>query len=625
MRLPFFGKLEEEQDQKDGGTSRLDELFRISDQMRRHIEPEWFANARFLVGQNTETPTGDLRQWLTTRRLPRVIPTDEDPARTTVNIVYTLYRQAMASLCDNLAIQIATPATSEPLDIAAAEIATDLLGSRYDEDKEKSKRRRDIGYTLVCGRAYRKTYFDPDLDGIGEFGRLPGAGDIVSEVCSPLRLLIDPWSETFDECSYVIETEIRDVDELNDLYPGSDVQQEECLDGSYLLDVFLTNVSGNTSYGMAVPKRKGAVVFKRMYLRATPEIPDGRVYYWANGKRLRPPGTLPSGIFPFDAYEWMPIPGRNHPLPFVTPLRDPHRQYNELLRLLVKLAQAQLRGDVAFQGDGKVVVDEDPKTKQKWIRLPYGTLKFELMRYDLNPTVAEARLAQLWNDCQQLSGLRDPSLGKNPPGVRTVGAIMMLRESDTAGMSFFRVGIDDVNSSVARKKVQLAKMHYIQPRMVRVVGETSLPRVTAFFGAELRNTQDIRSRTIPPMTEIERRQVRQESIAAGAYGPYLDPTGAFDPRVKLARMEMLLATGLPGIEDEVDRICAPLTLEKLRELAGQLDMLDTDTAIKMAQMRGALASGAGMGSPQGAPSPMGGGAPAPTPMAVQSKGGNPNA
>jgi len=601
MRLPFFGKIEGERGDGDRGVvEKLEELYRVSDGSRRQVEPEWYANAQFLVGNQHDLPTGDFRQWLTTTRLVPRISKDDDPYRMTVNLVYTLFRQAGAGVVDNLGRQICVASTQEPLDVAAAAIGSDFLRSRYDEDNEKRKRMMEVLYTMVCGRSYRKTAFDPDATGNGEFGELDHAGDIVSETVSPVRLLVDPWSDMFENCSFVIESELRDVDELNDLYPGHDIQPEDVLDGSSMLDAFLSNTTGDRTFISSVPKRKRTCVLKKLYARPRNDLPNGRVVYWANLKLLKPPTELPSNIFPFDAFDWMPIPGRGYPLPFITPLRDPQKQYNSILSLLIRLAHAQIRGDVIVQGDGEVRVEEDKESGRKITYIPYGALKYELARYDLNPTVAETRLAQLWNDCQQLAGVRDPSLGENPPGVKTVGALMLLREADTAGLSFFRVGIDHTNEGIGRKKIKLAKEHFHIRRLVRVVGEENRLRAFSFFGAELRDTQDVRTRSMPPLTELERRQVKQQLIAEGRYGPYVDANGMFDPRVKRAHLEALLASGLPEIDEEVDRLAAPMTMDQLRELCSQLDAIDTQTATGMAQMRLLMVRSGAMMEPEGA-------------------------
>jgi hypothetical protein len=588
MRIPFFGKLAEEREE-GGRVASLEALYQAADQARRQYEPEWQANARFLVGNQWEEPESVLRQWGGSRRRPTE-PQDRQ-LRMTVNWVYSLVRQAVAGLRDNLAQQVAIPATNEPWDEAAADIATDFLASRYDEDDEREKRFQEILWAMVCGRVLRKTFWDADLEGKGEFGELPRAGDIATMTLPPLRYHVDPWSSTFSECSFVIESDVRDVEEVNDLWPGHGVAEQEFMDATHLLDSLLANAPGN-AYA-APPKRKQAVILKRLYARPTKKQPKGRAFTWANGKLLDET-ELPDGIFPFEAIEWFPIPGRNTPLPFLTPLREPQRQYNLLVSQLLDLATRQLRGDVLIQGEDDVKQEVDPETGMKRIILGPGVMNFQLMRYDYNPTVAEMRLAQLWNDAQQLAGIRDPSLGKNPPGVKTVGALMLLRESDLAGLTMFRAGFDHAYCRVGRQKLVLAKAHYRAPRLIRTVGQNQAVKVTAFLGAELRSTQDVRPRSLPVMTELEKRQTRQEAVAAGLFGPYAGPQD------KHAKLTALLNTGIPGIEEEVERLSAPVGYEGLRQLCGELDarqaalaMLQTEAQAKGLQAALAQAAGAG--------------------------------
>ena len=559
MRIPFFGKLAEESEE-GGRVASLEALYQAADQARRQYEPEWQANALFLVGNQWEEPGLRGRQWGASRRRP----VDDGLARggLTINWVYSLARQAVAGLRDNLAQQVAVSATNEPWDQAAAEVATDFLASRYDEDDEREKRFQEILWAMVCGRVLRKTFWDPDLAGKGEFGELPAAGDLASLTLPPLRYHVDPWSSTFADCSFVIESDVRDVEEVNDLWPGHDVAEQEFMDATHLLDSLLANALGAPH--AAPPRRQHAVILKRLYARPAKKQPQGRVFTWANGKLLEET-ALPDGLFPFEAIEWFPVPGRNTPLPFLTPLREPQRQYNLLVSQLMDLATRQLRGDVLIQGEDDVKQEVDPETGMKRIIIGPGVMSFELMRYDYNPTVAEMRLGQLWNDAQQLAGIRDPSLGKNPPGVKTVGALMLLRESDLAGLAMFRAGFDAAYCRVGRQKLLLAKEHYHVPRLMRVVGQNHAVKVASFFGAELRNTRDVRPRSLPVMTELEKRQTRQEAVTAGLFGPYAGPQDKF------AKLTALLNTGIPGIEDEVARLAAPMGYDGLRKLCGELD------------------------------------------------------
>ena len=297
---------------------------------------------------------------------------------------------------------------------------------------------------------------------------------------------------------------------------------------------------------------------------------------------------------PFVALEWFHVPGRLYPMAFVTPLREPQRQYNITVSQLIEVKNRQLRGDLVVHGavnEEDITQDVDPENGWKRIRVAPHVQRFELMRYDLNVTEAEMLLARFWNDGQQLAGVRDPSLGHNPPGVTTATGLQLLRESDVQGLGIFRAGFDRAYSRVARQKLLLAQRHYKVPRLLRVTGESNKPKVRSFIGADLRNTEDVKTRPRPMLSEAQKAQLRQEMVARGVYGPYQGP------QHKLAMMTAMLHSGLSNAREEVEALCAPVSYEELQQISGHLDALQAQAQVLMAQT--ALQQAMGGGGQQG--------------------------
>jgi len=597
MRLRFFGDVDKKgTDDQTGTLSKLESLYKICDGTRQQYETEWQANAMFVEGTQWDDPVTDQRQW-PNRRIP--LKTPETKVKVTDNWLYALLRQGVAGLRDNLGQQIAIPSTTEIEDVLAAEIGTDFLQFCHDEHNEFTKRYRELLHAAIYGRGMSKVIWDPDIDGEGENGKLRRAGDISRMTLSPMQYYVDPWSSAFEECEFVIEVMVKDVEEVNALFPGHELKEEDYQDATRLLDVV---AAGG---GASIPKRKGACILKAMSVRPRErDLRKGRLIYWTKDAVLDI-RDLPDALFPYQALDWFPMPGRNIPLSFVKPLRDLQRRYNILLSQIFELANRQLRGDIAVRGSGEITEEEDEETGQKRIYIGAGVDQFEFMKYDLNPQTAAMLMAQLFSDAQQLAGVRDPSMGKNPPGVRTSSALLLLKEADTAGLSLFRTGFDQAYCQVARQKLVLARNHYKTARMIRTVGTGNrLEKVQAFFGAELRNTRDVRTRPIPFLTEAEKRQIKQEQIAAMLYGPYLGPQDQY------AKMKALVASGLPGVEDEVEQLCAPLTMEELRELAGRMNaeqagMMMEKIAVERMVLKAQIQGGpqAMMGPQQGQPPP----------------------
>ena len=558
----------------------LEELYTRAKALREQQEPEWITNILFLAGNQQEQARTDLR--LLTRRIPTVVPETHD--KLTINVIYAMERQAAAAFRDHLARQIAVPATREQEDIDAAEIGTDFLTQReYNQhDDEPDLRLREVLWAMNTGICARATAWDSRISGYTKQGKIDGLGDLSTRCVNPFRFHLCPWPDDTSDVPWLIESDVRDISELNDVYPGHDVKAEEYASAMDALDRLALNIV--EARDLRTTHRTNAAVLKCLYIAPRSDLPQGRRYIWADGKLLFPsPGeeagaVLSEGEMPYVLLRWFPIPGRIYPLPFVSPLRDLQKQINLTVSQLVELKNRQLRGDYAFAGSGTPVQKTSKATGQKRIQLPANTSHFEFMQYNLNTSEAEILLERFWNYFMQIGGLHEQALGANPAKAVTATQVALLKESDLAGLTLFRSGFDAAYSKVARMKILLAKNHYDTPRLLRVVGEDNQPRkVGAFFGSDLRNTEDVRPRPVPVLSEFQKQEIRQNAVAQGLF------TASPDPVEQLAKIVALRATGLPGIEEEIEGMLAPMTEDELKKICGELNGLRWQTAVELAK------------------------------------------
>jgi hypothetical protein len=434
---------------------------------------------------------------------------------------------------------------------------------------------------------------------MGPLGTIPGGGDIVTETLNPWQFYPCPYADSSKPLPWVILSDVRSIEEVNDIY-GSEVKAEEVAQTSAVLDRLLTNViedrTSTIGSGSGVPKRKDACILKRLYSAPNKSYPKGRLFAWV-GKDLLQEGDLPEGDLTFTPIDWFPIPGRAYPLPFVTPLRPLQREVNIALSQLIELKNRQLRGDMAIRGNAiptedyqAVTTTTDKESGAKYFYMDPSVQDFEVLRYDLNVGEAEKLLAWLWNEEMQESGVHETSLG-SLQGAAAVTAthVMMLKESDQAGLTLFRAGFDSAYCKVARHKLLLAKNHYHLPRMIRIVGDRNQVKASAFFGADLRNTEDVRPRSIPMLTQSMTQQLRSEAAQAGLYGPYMGPADM------LAKTTALLNSGIPNIHEEIEKLIAPFSLEDLQRIVAEINMAQAQTAYTAALMQ---AQGVAMESQQ---------------------------
>ncbi len=568
FRIPMFGAIDrprtdqDASEQEEDTLERLQSLYHIANRWRIYQEYEWELNALYLAGNQWDTLMFDPQLPDHTRRIPP--QKDIRRSHATRNFIFSLQRQALTNFRGKMGRQIATPYSTSPMDDMRAEIATDFLLDEYDRSHQDAQQFYEMNLSMVTGRCLRMTYWDADAE-VEVNGKKSRMGDIASETISPFRYHLDPWSERFDDCKFVIVSDLRDIEEVRALFPSKrdKIKDEDYSLRTHRVDYLLANVTG-APWQVSVPDRREMCILKRMYCRPSQRWPQGRVFWWTVDALLEVT-DLPDGDFPFTPIDWFPVPLRQAPMPFITPLREPQRELNIQLSQIIDLANNQLRGDLVMTGAGKITQEIDEQTGQKRIHLPPGTTDVKFVPYDLNATTALTMLKQSWDDLQQLGGIRDPSLGDVPPGVRSGIAISLLQNKDTIGLELFKLAQNAAMEDVAKKKIMLAKKHIKVPRLLRVVGGGKLRKAMMMKGSELGLTSDVRTRTVSSLSEVEMAAQRETAAQQGLYGPYKSLSD------KAAKCRALLATHLSNIEDEVEAICYPLTFEEVQRTAGEMD------------------------------------------------------
>ena len=558
---------------------KLEAMLKAGLMRRRSFEDQWRTNIYFLRG----------RQWERVVEAPRGTRQIEyAPPNTRIklcdNQIYPLARQAAAALVDNIAQPIAAPATMEQADVLAAEIATDLLGFRQYEDQEAEKRRLETLWVMVCGLAMRITYWDPDKASLLPIGRVLGAGDIETRMLNPWQFVLSPWASTAAESEWICLTDVRPVEEINDIY-GSDVQEERCAAIAGLNEREMLGLVTDSHGSDGLQPVKHAAILKRMYIKPDRKRPEGEVITWANGKLLGPRTSLPESEMPFTPLEWFPVPGSPYPLPFVTPLVDLQKEINITLSQLVELKNRQLRGDMVVRGTQAPTEEwtpstdfDDETTGRKTIYLDATVQDWKFLEYNLDPGNAERLMGRFYNDMMQVAGIHESSMGMQQPSGTPATTTLALKESDLSGLTIFRHAFNYAHARIGRQKVLIARNHYKVPRLNRIVGDGNTVKVQAFVGADLRTCEDVRPMTTPMLTETEKNQIRAALIQQMAYGPYQGP------KDQLAKVRMIQSSGLPDAQSEAEKQCAPMTIEELEQVVGEIQAGEAKIGLIQVQM-----------------------------------------
>jgi hypothetical protein len=96
--------------------------------------------------------------------------------------------------------------------------------------------------------------------------------------------------------------------------------------------------------------------------------------------------------------------------------------------------------------------------------------------------------------------------------------------------------------------------------MLRSVGENNDVNTQAFFGADLRGTEDVRPKSAPMVSEVMKAQIRAQLSATGAYS--LEGT----PPQIINKLMQLINSGLPDALQEAESLIAPLSIDDVKRI-----------------------------------------------------------
>jgi len=343
MRLIQFADNPVQSDEDQAKIAKLNSLKEAARKERKKVELEWQTNAYILAGKQGEAYANDVLRYTRV-----VIPPVTGKANVNINLIYPLVRQAAAAGVDNSAQQVAIAATSDPDDMSAAELATDLIAHGYDRDDEYNLRLHEELWRLTTGFCLRHTSWDPKKTGYGLNGmELKGAGDIDTTTLTPLLVYVCPWVDASKPRPWYIISDVRDVDEIFDLYKKK-VEPEEVAEDARIANSLLTSVvtQGNSS----PDTRKHPAILNRLYHIPGANYPNGRVWTWS-GNVLLDETDLPEGAMPFQELVWFPVPGRIYPYPFISPLAGLNHEIVRSINQMIELKNRQLRGDIIVKGN----------------------------------------------------------------------------------------------------------------------------------------------------------------------------------------------------------------------------------------------------------------------------------
>jgi len=483
---------------KKKGDSSVDDLKREFEKFknaRRPMEPDWFLNSAFYIGQ----------QWLYWNhgRLdqPRLAKWRETIVD---NRILPIVTARVAKKVKSRPTFVATPFTGSEDDVDAAKITEKVM--EYDWvylDLQQKLYQAELFADIACA-GFWKIYWDSTagesvevlVDQSGQPAMLNGRlvkaedlqgtpppeglsvkrvsmGDVRVDVVSPFHFFPDPLATSMSELTQCFEEKVRSPDYIKERY-GEDMEPDtEAPIGPVESRIFSSLMPGlGTGY-------KGIKVYE-FWSKPCATYPKGKRVVWAQDKMLVE--EEPLDPMPYVMFSGIKVPNRFWPTAVTTQLRGPQIALNKL--------ESQIQENANRLGNPAIL-------KSRQANVYYGGTPGEEILYDSTvtdavpqylqppnmPNYVIERVQRIIESMNEIAGQHEVSNASVPTGVTAASAINLLQEADDT-----RIGpeVQDMEFALGQAGTKIARLRarfVSDERLLRIAGEDEQWDILAFRGA----------------------------------------------------------------------------------------------------------------------------------------------
>ena len=478
----------------------LEKRFREYREARAVIEPEWFLNSAFYIGQ----------QWLYWNRagyldLPAIPKNRKTPVD---NRILPIVTARAARKVKNRPNFVATPFTGSEEDVEAAQVTEKVMQYDWVYLELQQKLFQAILFAEIVSAGFWKIYWDGTKGQSKDFlfqedgtplthqetgmpieqshaeeilgGELPpeltaksvAQGDVCVEVVSPFNFFPDPLATSMQECGSAFEEKLRSPEYVKERY-GKDLEAdtpvpvgpvESRLFGSLL-------ATGNTGTYKAVK------VYE-YWEKPNPKFRNGRRVVWAKDQILEE-DTSPLDPMPYVMFSGVKVPNRFWPTAITSQLRGPQAGLN--------LINQQVEENAKRLGNPALLASRQANVEYFGVageRVSYdSTVTDAVPKYLVPPSMPQYVLQQREKYEQSLieiSGLHEVSNATVPAGVTAASAINLLQEADDTRIGPEIQDMEFALSQAGTKIVRLRANFNTDERILRIAGEDENWDILAF-------------------------------------------------------------------------------------------------------------------------------------------------
>lgn len=581
-------------------------LWDEQDEELEALHNTWVQNLLFLSGRQWWRPNAS-GVWA-----PEPAPSWRE--RPVSNLTLAYFRTAVAKVTKNRPAWQVKPASGDPEDVKAAELAENVLEAKWHELKLGRMMRRAAAWALTTGNAFIYPYWntqtgkvrpleipvevpkndemgsqigtelayapadedgEPFRDQLGEIdfdaeATLVDEGDVGFRMYSPFQVRVNPEAESDEDVVWFIIAEVKSLQAIREFWPetGEDAKAEDPgVLGDY--DKLVGSLMGGADTHVTSPamdrrneERSQALV---LYYHEKPStaFPNGR--YWVSVNDdilLEEPGDLPDGIWPALIHlKDVDVPGLYYGKATMEEVTGINREYNEM--------NAQIKEHHKLMARGKWVVDRGTGIKKGMITSQPGEVlqvntgfRDGVKQIEVRPLPAAVydERERILKDFEMVGGIHKISLGTPPPGVTAGVAMMQLQEADDTDFGPILAAVEETVEAMGTSMLQIIRERYTDDRLIHIVGPNNKYMVRSFSGADLEGALDVvvQSGSSAPWNKTAMQSMYIQ-LAAQLPQLFSDPmSGQFDSG-KFARL--LPIGGLSSITEHEDMDIA----EALRE------------------------------------------------------------
>lgn len=517
---------------------RITDYVETCSKARWSFERQWFRSVLYYLGNQWLTWDGRSRKWRE-RKLRKWVP------KPVTNRYASTIDSIVSAIQGTKVLPSAWPATSDPQDIGAANVADRVLDVIGQEIRSERVRQHLAKWVVLCGDAFAYIHYDKLDKTLGfvkvmslacpmcqhvaqplefESGNCPGCGqptvpvpteDVYEEyptgkmccdVLSPLEVYLNldiPLMENQTRCVIV---QRWPKDRLENIYgdkatnlPVDSAASTKAAQYFMKALAYATEDQGNTGSGFS-----NDVVTTYTYIELpTVKYPDGLEVVMGIDETVLEVG--PSSHFftdkggnkqyylPLVKVGYEKVPGRIYSK---TPAYDIVPKQDQLNRLESLIEMAIMKGAyntwLLPNGTSISEIAGEPGLKVKYTPMGTGGHKPEVLTTAPIPPVVLEWKTQIQADFEELGGTFDVLKGNAPRGVSAGYAIQLLTERSFGKFASVFAEWEEGWTELYQKSLQMFRTYVTEPRLRKIKGSCGHWEIQSFKNSDLAGSVDLR-------------------------------------------------------------------------------------------------------------------------------------